>query len=127
MSPPQCVLLARASTPAGLIDGIEIRCSDRVSAPVTLGVARPVIVLPSGWQEWDTSRLEAVLAHESSHVRRRDPAVQALSAIHRALLWFSPLSWFLHARIVRLAEDASDDAALSATNDRVSYAETLLG
>jgi len=118
--------LARASTPAGSIDGTEVRWSDRVSAPVTLGVARPVIVLPSGWQEWEASRLEAVLEHERSHVRRRDPAVQALSALYRALLWFSPLSWFLHARIVRLAEDASDDAALSATHDRVSYAELLL-
>jgi hypothetical protein len=119
--------LARASTPAGrTTDGIEIRCSDRVSAPVTLGVARSVIVLPAGWQAWDDSKLEAVLAHESSHVRRRDPVVQMLSALHRSLLWFSPLSWFLHARIVRLAEDASDDAALRATNDRVSYAELLL-
>jgi len=54
------------------------------------------------------------------------PAVQLLSAFHRALLWFSPLSWWMHSRIVRLAEEASDDAALAATKDRVSYAETLL-
>ena len=67
-----------------------------------------------------------MLAHEASHIRRFDPAVQLLSAIHRALLWFSPLSWFLHSRIVRVAEEASDDAAIAVTYDRVSYAEVLL-
>ena len=32
----------------------------------------------------------------------------------------------LHRNIVRLAEDASDDAAVAVTGDRTSYAETLL-
>jgi beta-lactamase regulating signal transducer with metallopeptidase domain len=86
-----------------------------------------VIVLPSDWRHWDEGKLDAVLAHERSHIRRHDPAVQLLSAIHRALLWHSPLSWFLHKRIVCVAEEASDDAALVATSDRAFYAETLLG
>jgi hypothetical protein len=107
-------------------EGIEIRESDSLAAPAALGVVGSVIVLPSDWREWDGAKLEAVVAHERSHVRRNDPAVQLLSAIHRALLWHSPLSWFLHRRIVRVAEEASDDAAVSATRDRASYAEVLL-
>jgi uncharacterized protein (TIGR03435 family) len=107
-------------------EGIEIRESDRVASPVALGIVRTAILLPSDWREWDSSKLEAVLAHERSHIRRRDPAVQLLSAIHRALLWHSPLSWFLHRRIVRVAEEASDDAAVAAICDRASYAEVLL-
>jgi RND family efflux transporter MFP subunit len=106
--------------------GIEIRESDRVATPVTLGIARPAIVLPADWRQWDGAKLDAVLAHERSHIRRHDPAVQLLSAIHRALLWHSPLSWFLHRRIVRVAEEASDDAAVAATRDRALYAEVLL-
>ncbi len=106
--------------------GIEIRESDRVAAPVTLGIARPAIVLPGDWRQWDGAKLDAVLAHERSHIRRCDPAVQLLSAIHRAFLWYSPLSWFLHRRIVRVAEEASDDAALAVTRDRALYAEVLL-
>ena len=120
--------LLRASQPTGsAADGIEIRESARVPAPLTLGIARPAIVLPANWREWEGPKLEAVLAHERSHVRRLDPAVQLASAIHRALLWHSPLSWFLHQRIVRVAEEASDDAALAAACDRPSYAEILLG
>jgi multidrug efflux system membrane fusion protein len=103
-----------------------IRESEQVTAPVTLGILRPVIVLPAGWREWDGAKLTAVLAHERSHIARYDPAVQLLSAVHRAALWFSPLSWFLHSRIVRVAEEASDDAAMAVTDDRASYAELLL-
>jgi beta-lactamase regulating signal transducer with metallopeptidase domain len=100
--------------------------SDSVTAPVTLGIIRPAIVLPVDWRTWDAVKLDAVLAHERSHILRRDPAVQVLSAIHRALLWHSPLSWFLHRCIVRTAEEASDDAAVFATQDRALYAEVLL-
>ena len=119
--------LRRASRATGqAIEGIEIRESDRVGTPVALGIARPAIMLPEDWREWDAVKLEAVLAHEISHIRRRDPALQLVSAMHRALLWVSPLSWLLHQRIVRAAEEVSDDAALAATSDRTSYAETLL-
>ena len=106
--------------------GAEVRESGRVTSPVTVGIARPVIVLPSDWREWGEARLNAVLAHEESHVRRNDPAVQFLSALHRALLWHSPLSWMLHRSIVRLAEDVSDDDAVAVTRDRASYAQMLL-
>ena len=105
---------------------IGVRESDSVTAPVTLGIVRPGIVLPADWRKWDAAKLEAALAHEQSHIQRRDPAVQLLSAIHRALLWHSPLSWFLHRRIVRTAEEASDDAAVFVTQDRALYAEVLL-
>ncbi len=107
-------------------EGIEIRESERVASPVTLGIARPIIVLPADWREWDRAKLDAVLAHERSHIRRHDPAVQLLSAIHWALLWHTPLSWFLHRRIVRAAEEASDDAALAVSQDRALYAQVLL-
>jgi uncharacterized protein (TIGR03435 family) len=121
-------LLLRRSRIAGrTTEGIEIRESERVSAPLSLGMVRPAILLPCDWRDWDGAKLDAVLAHERSHILRRDPAVQLLSTIHRAVLWHSPLSWYLHRSIVRVAEEASDDAAVAATNDRVSYAETLLG
>jgi hypothetical protein len=101
------------------------RESNRINAPVTLGVVRPAIVLPVDWRGWDRATLEAVLAHERSHLQRRDPAVQLLSALHRALLWASPLSWFLHAKLVQTAEEVSDDAA-TAVCGGAAYAEILL-
>jgi len=119
--------LLRGSRATGRVtEGIEIRESDRVASPVTLGIAHSAIVLPVDWRQWESTKLEAVLAHERSHILRNDPAVQLFSAIHRALVWHSPLSWFLHRSIVRLAEEASDDAAVAAACDRASYAEILM-
>ncbi len=119
--------LKLASRRTGLTSGdIEVRESDDVKVPVTLGIVHSAIVLPADWREWDQTKLLAVLAHEDSHVRRRDPLVQAVSALHRALLWLTPASWFLHKLIVRSAEEASDDAALATVRDRESYASILL-
>lgn len=114
--------LLRRSTASG----IGFRESEDIAGPVTLGIFRPVIVLPVDWKKWEQGKLDAVLAHERSHIGRRDPALQLISAIHRALLWHNPLSWFLNSRVVRAAEEASDDAAVAVTDDRVSYAEVLL-
>jgi hypothetical protein len=107
-------------------EGIEIRESDGVASPVVLGIVHPVILLPKEWREWHGAKLDAMLAHERSHILRHDPAVQLVSAIHRALLWHSPLTWLLHRRIVRVAEEASDDAAVAAIRDRGAYAELLM-
>ena len=119
-------LLRNSHATGRRIEGIEIRQSARVQAPVTLGIMRPAIVLPLDWPQWDSARLDVVVAHEHSHIRRHDAAIQLVSAIHRAVLWHSPLSWFLHNRVVRLAEEVSDDAALAVAPDRAFYADVLI-
>ncbi len=101
--------------------------SELLSVPVTFGVQRPAILLPAGWRDWEPSELDSVLAHEISHVARRDALAERLSLLHRAIFWFSPLSWWLARHLADLAEEASDDAALAAGADRTRYAETLLG
>jgi len=119
--------LRRTSRATGqMTEGIEIRESDSLGSPVTVGIVRPVILLPNDWRQWEGGKLEAVLTHERSHIRRYDPAVQLLSAVHRAALWFSPMSWFLHRLLVRVAEEASDDAAVESAGDRAFYARVLL-
>jgi hypothetical protein len=92
-----------------------------------MGVIQPTILLPTGWREWDAEKLKAVLAHEMSHVARRDALTQMLSQLHRAIFWFSPLAWWLDRHLSNLAEQASDEAALALGTDRNEYAKTLLG
>lgn len=100
--------------------------SDLISVPVTIGVLRPSILLPKTWREWDDSTLEAVIAHEASHIARRDALTQSLSLLHRAIFWFSPLAWWLDRHLAALAEQASDEAALAQGADRKHYAKALL-
>ena len=101
--------------------------SDLISVPVTMGALRPMILLPSNWREWDAAKLDAVVAHEVSHVVRRDALTQHLSLLHRAIFWFSPLAWWLDRHLADLAEEVADEAALSCGADRKHYARILLG
>lgn len=105
---------------------VRLAESELISVPITLGILRPIILLPVEWREWSPVALRAVLAHERSHVIRRDALTQRLSLLHRAVFWFSPLSWCLHTRLADAAEEASDEAALLSGADRAQYAETLL-
>ena len=101
--------------------------SQHVSVPVTVGVLAPTVLLPLSWREWDDRKLDAVIAHEVSHLLRWDPLSQCVALVYRAVFWFSPLAWWLNRHIVQLAEEASDEAALAAGTECGSYARTLLG
>ena len=116
-----------ASHAAGLRSAPRLAESETVSVPLMLGVLEPTILLTTKWQAWDADELAAVLAHEASHVARRDALAQRLALIHRAIFWFNPLAWWLERHLADLAEQASDEAALAGGMDRTRYAEALLG
>ncbi len=103
--------------------GHRVRISRDIAGPVT--IAR-VILLPTDVVDWPAETRRAVLAHERAHVARWDFATLIVSQLNRALFWFNPLSWWLHRRLVTLAELASDDQAIASTRDRLGYAEILL-
>jgi beta-lactamase regulating signal transducer with metallopeptidase domain len=125
--PRALALLSSRARSLGIEHLPRLAESELLSVPVTFGVLRPAILLPSGWRDWDEVELDAVISHEVSHVARRDAFIDRLSLLHRAVFWFSPLSWYLTGCIAELAEEASDEAALAAGADRTRYAETLLG
>ena len=106
-------------------DGAEVRIAD-ISTPLTCGVMRPLILLPTSARDWDDLRLRAVLLHESAHVRRRDCMAKYIAQGARALLWWNPLAWMLVARLNHEQELASDDAVLSAGVAAKTYAAMLL-
>jgi hypothetical protein len=57
---------------------------------------------------------------------RRDALTQRISLLYRAIFWFNPLAWWMSRHLAELAEQASDDAALSGGVDQNYYARTLL-
>jgi beta-lactamase regulating signal transducer with metallopeptidase domain len=120
-------LLRFRSCVAGLASAPQLKESDMLAVPATVGVRRAVVLLPADWRTWTEEQLDAILAHEVSHVARRDALIQLLSLVHRAIFWFSPLGWWIDKQLTDLAEQASDEAALAGGADRTRYAETLLG
>ncbi|MGA8431785.1 MAG: M56 family metallopeptidase [Candidatus Sulfotelmatobacter sp.] len=119
--------LTHCASALGLASIPEAFESAYIAVPVTIGALQSAILLPTGWREWDDAKLNAVVAHEISHVARRDAMTQRLTLLHRAFFWFSPLAWWLDHHLRNLAEQASDEAALACGADRADYARTLLG
>lgn len=112
--------LMRAATPIAGHD--DLYRSSWISVPLTIGRS---VLLPDGWETWDRPKLEAVLAHERTHVRRSDWAIALMAGINRCLFWFHPLAWWLERRLAFLAEEACDDSALLVVESE-SYAQALL-
>jgi beta-lactamase regulating signal transducer with metallopeptidase domain len=105
---------------------IEVRQTKRTPIPVCIGWWQPCVLLPPGWRSWGDLTLRAVLAHEVSHVVRRDVAWQFAARIACFLYWFHPLVW-LAARKMRVErESACDDSVLEMVDQPVDYASVLL-
>jgi hypothetical protein len=98
----------------------------RCSTPITVGLWRPAIVLPRDWTDWPPSELAAVIAHETEHVRWRDPLIGCVTLTARAMFWFHPLAWWMHRRVATLAEHACDGAVLAQGHDPQAYAALLV-
>ena len=102
---------------------IPVRVHGEITSPVTIGSG---ILLPADYAEWDSDKLDIVLAHESSHVRQRDFYLQLAAGFYAAIFWFSPLGWWLKRKLSNLGEAISDHAAVAHAASRTSYAQILL-
>jgi len=103
-----------------------VRESSLISVPVTVGQIAPTILLPTGWREWDSAKLQAVLSHEDAHIRRADWAIGVMARINCCVFWFHPLAWWLKRELALLAEYACDDSVMAQMGDRRQYARALL-
>ena len=65
----------------------NIYLADRVSVPFTLGLLRPAVYLPSSLAEEERGY---IIAHELTHIRRRDYLWRALAWLALCLHWFQP-------------------------------------
>lgn len=94
--------------------------------PMTWGVFRPRVLLPSGAANWDADRQRIVLSHELAHVLRNDWLLQFCAEVLRACFWFHPLAWIAARRLRQESERACDDAVLNSGITAPEYASQLL-
>ena len=95
--------------------------------PGVFGIVTPTLVWPSGLGDHMSSeQIEAILAHELTHVRRPDNLVAAMHLFAQAAFWFHPLVWWIGARLIDERERACDEAVVSGGSERHAYAESIL-
>ena len=118
---------ARSATPAAVEAPIAARSTPLLLEPGVVGILRPVLLLPEGISARLTaSELQAVIAHELCHARRRDNLTSAIHMVVEVLFWFHPLVWWIGARLIDERERACDEAVVELGNEPQTYAEGIL-
>ena len=117
----------RAASPLPLEIGARVMSSPALLEPGVFGILRPILLLPKGIDRRLTpEQLQAILAHELCHIRRRDNLAAAMHMSVEAVCWFHPLVWWIGARLVEERERACDEDVLRAGNEPRTYAEGIL-
>jgi len=105
----------------------DLLLSPALLEPGIFRILHPVLLWPEGIsQHLDEAQLEAILAHEMCHIRRRDNLTAVLHMMVEIIFWFHPLVWWLEARLVEERECACDEEVLLLGNQPQVYAESIL-
>jgi beta-lactamase regulating signal transducer with metallopeptidase domain len=119
--------LRRLQRISGIGYRIQLLASTARLEPGVFGIRRPILLLPSGIADrLEDQQLEAIIAHELCHVRRRDNLASAFHMLVQAIFWFHPLVWWLGAKLVDERERACDEDVLRLGNPPQVYAEGIL-
>ena len=120
-------LVAELSKHLGVMQPVRVLLSRNPAfIPMTWGVLRPGIVLPSDARQWSEQRRRIVLAHELAHVSRKDWLLQMCAEFTCCVYWFHPLAWIAARKLRQEGERACDDAVLSVSVPASDYARELL-
>ena len=114
--------MRKAATPWR--DGLIALLED-CPGPLTIGIARPLIVFPREAVHWPADDVRRAIVHEMEHVRRRDCLIDTIARLVCAAYWFHPLVWIALRHLRLDAERACDDAVVGSDVD-VAYAEQLI-
>jgi beta-lactamase regulating signal transducer with metallopeptidase domain len=108
---------------------IQIRYSDSIDAPMTYGIWKPVILFPKSTDWQDESRLQYVLTHEMTHIRRFDILLKLLFIVALCVHWFNPLVWVMYVLANRDMELSCDEKVVWTFGETMksAYALTLIG
>ena len=119
--------LANTQSSAGLQRPIPLLLSSGGMEPGIFGIVRPVLLWPTGLSDkLSDMQVEAIMAHEVEHVRRRDNLTSAIHSFVEAIFWFHPLVRWMSTRLTEERERACDERVLEQNSRPEAYAESIL-
>jgi len=107
----------------------EIKCfvHDSITIPFIYGIKKPVVVLPSTYQNWNGDQFDAVIKHELYHFKRKDLWKLWLSYLVYSLYWFHPLFFWMMVKHKKLIELSCDQQLVRERMvEPKAYAKTLV-
>ena len=99
--------------------------SEKVCSPFVLGIIRPKIYLP---YHMDSREMGHVIAHEQTHICRRDHWWKPLGFLLLTIHWFNPLMWLSYVLLCRDIELACDEKVIGemGNEQRADYTQALV-
>ncbi len=98
---------------------------ENVCSPFVLGIINPKIYLP---YHMDGCEMNQVIAHEQTHILRKDHWWKLLGFLLLAVHWFNPLMWLSYMLLCRDIELACDEKVIRGMDNeqRADYAQALV-
>ncbi|GAB4045421.1 M56 family metallopeptidase [Spirosoma litoris] len=110
----------------GIQQSIALVQSELVNVPVTIGLLKPMILLPMGLLfQLPPEQIDTILWHELAHIQRRDYAVNLLQSLVETIFFFNPGLLWLSSLIREEREICCDDIVLAHTAQKSNYLEAL--
>ena len=118
-------LLLRRKVATAVLLRNNIYQSENVDSPFVLGIIKPKIYLPF---RMEGQKTEHVIAHEQSHIRRRDHWWKPFGFLLLSLHWFNPLMWLGYILLCRDIELACDEKVIKDMDSeaKADYTEALV-
>ncbi|MGQ0761759.1 MAG: TonB family protein [Acidobacteriota bacterium] len=106
---------------------VRVLCSNSIPVPITLGVLRPVIILPhSLLNKIDENLLISAVGHELVHIARRDYLTNLIYEFVYLPVSFHPAAWLIRRRIRQTRELCCDERVTSKLLPPDVYARSLV-
>jgi beta-lactamase regulating signal transducer with metallopeptidase domain/HEAT repeat protein/protein involved in polysaccharide export with SLBB domain len=119
-------LFAACRAELGLRRRVRLATHPLVRSPLTCGLWRPAVLVPTGWPDLPEPAQRGTLLHELAHLARRDDWLALLLGLARTAFFFHPLVHWLLARLECERELICDERAVARGIDRRDYARILL-
>ncbi len=106
---------------------VQIAFSPKITSPVTVGIVRPVILLPSNNEIYAVSG-KGIVHHELNHILNMDEIFRFLAFLNIAMEWYNPLAYYLLRECIAVSEMLCDEAATSwmIKEEKVNYMKCII-
>lgn len=109
----------------GIKQRVQLGQSQAINQPLLIGWLKPMVLLPAGLVAgMPPAQLEAILAHELTHVRRHDYLVLLGQSVMETVFFYHPAVWWVSYQMSVEREYCCDEVASQVT-DKLVYAQAL--
>lgn len=110
----------------GIKRKISYRISHIIEEPLTVGIFRPILVLPH--QQYNLNEADFIYEHELLHIKNYDTLFKMLGLFALGLNWYNPLVYFLFCELNIINENVCDETIVLSIEkeQKICYAGLIL-